>query len=303
MLEEHDPQAPRGRGLSHGKVILLGEHAVVYGVPALAAGIDRGARAEVTAHAQDEIVFAGQLLPSDHELYSAWAAARRVLSAPPARVALDLDIPTGSGLGASAALGVAGVRALLDFLGHEPSDNRLVSAVDAWERVFHGNPSGVDAAAARHTGVLRYVRGEVPEPVHLREPITLAVAVAAPPASTKLMVEGVAKLRTARPEAFDRVLQGIEALVVNAIGCLRAGDVVGLGRLMDLNQMLLASWLVSTDAIEDACRLARDAGALGAKLTGSGGGGCVIALCRDDPAAVLAAWHSAGLRAFSCHVG
>jgi mevalonate kinase len=112
------------------------------------------------------------------------------------------------------------------------------------------------------------------------------------------MVEAVARLRERRPELVDKTMSGIAALVQNAKLCVESGDVIGLGRLLDLNQMLLSGLFVSTEGIERACAVARQAGALGAKLTGSGGGGAVIALVGADPAPVLSALTEAGFEAF-----
>src|SRR5690606_3315749 len=112
---------------------------------------------------------------------------------------------------------------------------------------------------------------------------------AGPSARTKTMVESVANLRRRRSELVDKSLEAIHSLVENAALCLKAGDLVGLGKLMDYNQMLLSGLFLSTSEIEDACRIARDEGALGAKLTGAGGGGSVIALA-EDPDAIVAGW-------------
>ena len=292
----------RGLGRASGKAILLGEHAVVYGIPALVTGLGRGAVALAEQALDDSIVLSGHSLAPDHELHRALGALREKLQLPPQRLVLELEIPAGSGLGASAALGVASARALAHGCGRTLSDVELLSAVQAWEEVFHGNPSGVDAAAACGSHVLRFVRGQQAERIQLRSPFTLCVAVAAPPASTKEMVQSVAKIRQARPDAFERVLEAMESLVQNATVCLRTGDMSGLGKLMDLNQMLLASWMVSTSPIERACERARKAGALGAKLTGSGGGGCVIALAADDPEPILAGWQEMDLPCFACQI-
>jgi mevalonate kinase len=116
------------------------------------------------------------------------------------------------------------------------------------------------------------------------------------------MVDGVARLREKKPDVVNKSLEGIEALVKNAALCIEAGDLIGLGKLLDLNQMLLSGLFLSTEQIEDACAWAREAGALGAKLTGSGGGGCVIALVEDDPSPVLEAWRKKGLTCFASSV-
>jgi mevalonate kinase len=99
-----------------------------------------------------------------------------------------------------------------------------------------------------------------------------------------------------------RTFGAIDSLVQNARLALEAGDHVGLGKLMDLNQVLLSGLMVSTEEIETMCSLARETGALGVKLTGSGGGGCVVALVDEDPTPIVAAWEKAGFRAFSTRV-
>lgn len=296
-------------GTAPGKVILLGEHAVVYGVPALAAALGKGARAHVAESDADRIRFDGVLLDTDHELYRGLTSARSLLGAPPVTLDLGLDIPRGSGLGASAALGVATARALGELIAarsnDRPSQARIARAADSWERVFHGNPSGVDRAAAMGHGVLRYVRGEEPAPIVSARTLPLVIAVAGPPASTREMVDGVARLRTHNPEQFAKNLAAIHALVDAATGYLRSGDLISLGKLLDLCQMILAGWMLSTEAIERAIAVARGAGALGAKLTGSGGGGCIVALAAGEPEAkrIEQALKDGGFAAFRCNIG
>ena len=174
------------------------------------------------------------------------------------------------------------VNALLDAFGK--LDTSAVSA--AWAEVTRIEAelgqARVDAAAAVHGGCIWFTKRTGVEPVKLARDLSLAIAVAGPPASTKEMVEGVARLRERRPEVVNQALDGIAALVRNAKLCIEAGDVSGLGKLMDLNQMLPSGLFLSTEGIELACELARKAGALGAKLTGAGGGGSVVALVDED---------------------
>ncbi|HEX2672801.1 MAG TPA: mevalonate kinase [Polyangiaceae bacterium] len=289
---------------ANGKVILLGEHAVVYGVPAIAAGIERGVEATASP-AEDSTLRIGERFASvadESELGRAFAALLASLGAEKFRVEANLELPPGSGLGASAALGVAIARAVLSAQGAPEDSERVLAAAAAWEGVYHGNPSGIDAAAAAHSGCLLFDKLNGPRPLLLARDLVLAIGLAGPPASTKLMVESVARQRERRPELFEKALQAIAALVGNAKLCLEAGDLPGLGSLMNYNQMLLSGMFVSTEGIERCCALAREAGALGAKLTGAGGGGAVIALCDGDSAPILAAWRKASVECFASRV-
>jgi mevalonate kinase len=295
------------RARASGKVILLGEHAVVYGVPALAVGLDRGVEVEVEP-ARVASIAIGERRAVDgdgSEMARALVALLGALDAGPVAVRASLELPAGSGLGVSGALGVAVARAVLGVESPQAAPEaraQVLAAAAAWEGVFHGSPSGIDAAVAESGGCIEFSRGEGIETVRLGRALPLVVAVAGPPASTKLMVSEVARLRERRPEVVGKAFDGIRALVKNARLCLEVGDLPGLGKLMDLNQMLLAGLMVSTEGIERACDVARRAGALGAKLTGAGGGGVVVALADLDPEPVLAAFRNAGIDCFSATV-
>ncbi|MEB2311388.1 MAG: mevalonate kinase [Sorangiineae bacterium] len=291
-------------GRAYGKVILLGEHAVVYGVPAIAAGLDRGAHARATLDEAPSLVIAGApVTPSDgSELGRAFGAILESLEAPALRVELDLELPAGCGLGASAAMGAATARAVLEALGRDATPRAVLTATEAWERVFHGNPSGIDAAAATLGGCLVFSRADGPRALAVARPLNLAIGLAGPPAPTRAMVESVARLSERRPALVEKSLEGIRSLVTGACLAIAAGDAASLGKLLDLNQMLLAGLLVSTEELELACRIAREAGALGAKLTGAGGGGAVVALTGASPEPVLEAWRRRGIEGFSARV-
>ena len=299
-------------GRACGKVILLGEHAVVYGVPAIAVGIDRGARARAAllpagpsrlhVRGWNLDVDEGQ---TDQDLARAFRAlleaARTALPSLPAlRVEVEADLPPGGGLGCSAAMGVAIARAV------DPgcSDEVLQERAMAWERVFHGNPSGVDAAVAARGGCIFFRRGETLEPVRARGTLHLCIGSTGTTSSTRSMVDSVARLRAANPEIVEQSFEAVRSLVHGARAAIVSGDRFGLGRLMDLNQTLLGALFVSTPAIEKMCAVARASGALGAKLTGAGGGGAVVALVPATAAgeAVLAAWKKEGFDGFAACV-
>ncbi len=304
----------RSEGSAWGKVILLGEHAVVYGVPALAVGIDRGAVASAVRVGEGPCRLRVVGLEADiaeddpdHDLARAFHAlleAERSHSSTGnpegLLVTARADLPPGGGLGCSAALGVAIARTVAAEAGEE----RIRDLAMAWERIFHGSPSGVDAAVASRGGCMIFERGRAIESVRPKGALTLCVGSTGHASSTKTMVEAVARLRQRRPEVVGKAFEGIASLVQNARLAVEVGDRVGLGRLMDLNQMILSGLFVSTEEIERLCSLARDAGALGAKLTGAGGGGSVIALVTGAAAAerVLEAWKADGFWGFGTRI-
>jgi mevalonate kinase len=293
-------------------VILLGEHAVVYGVPALAVGIERGVRAiarpshtgatSLSVAQWDTQVTAGD--PSD--LGQALGALVRASAAQAAlTIEASVELPPGGGLGCSAALGVAVARAIDPDAGTHTITERVM----AWERVFHGNPSGVDAAAASRGGCLLFSKGRSGETATIEDlragaPLTLCVGSSGASSSTAEMVARVARLRAERPDAVLAAFQGIGDLVASARLALKRGDRLGVGRLMDHAQVHLSALELSTHAIDRMCRLAKGAGAFGVKLTGAGGGGSVVALVNGGPGAwqVLHAWRGAGFEGFVTRV-
>jgi mevalonate kinase len=281
-------------GFGRGKVILLGEHGVVYGRPALAASIAQGvtARAEV-AEADGLVIdpWGARVIPSaegEDPLARAFGAVLALYDAarPALAVHAEVGLPGGAGLGCSAALGVAVIAAIDEQLGMARSPEELAQASMSWERVFHGNPSGIDSAmAAGAAGIAVYRRGEPLEPVRPKRPLCLVVGHSGEPGSTALTVREVARQHARHPERVEQTFDAIASLVRNGQLAIEAGDLRALGQLMDLNQGLLAGLMVSTARLEDLCAAARDAGALGAKLTGGGGGGCMIALVSGSAAA------------------
>ena len=300
----------------HGKIILLGEHAVVYGKPGLAAGLARGAHACAAPASEATLSVApwgvevraahAAATPDGEMLRQAFAAllARYDGPAPSMRVEATVELPSGAGLGASAALSVAIVRALDDALGIARDDDQVAELALAAERVFHGDPSGLDTALAAHGGVALFRKGQSLERVRVRQPAWFVVAHSGESASTKQTVASVARQRERAPAKVNQVLDAIEEVVLNGRTALEDGELGRLGQLMELNHKLLNALLLSTSRLEAMCTTAREAGALGAKLTGGGGGGCMIALTADAAGAekVRAALAATGHDAFVTEV-
>ena len=310
-----------GRG--HGKLILLGEHAVVWGCPAIAASLGAGATATIRGVSSDGATLIRVFEEDRPEtpLFTTSPAPdgeapiERAMSALMARFPLtdpiDIDItlgiPPGAGLGSSAALAVAIADALGAATGNRDADV-IEDAVAASEAIFHGNASGIDQAAAMGRGLFRFQRDTGRAritPLDLPS-FDVLVCQATSGASTANMVAGVAARRQRHPKSVGLIGDAIESIVEEAIEAIRAEDLVRLGELCDLNHGLLASLGVSTQELDLACHLAREAGALGAKLTGAGGGGCVFAIVDaegDRREAILTAWRARGLRCFATTLG
>jgi mevalonate kinase len=144
--------------------------------------------------------------------------------------------------------------------------------------VFHGNPSGIDNTMSAVGGVALFRRGEPLQPLRSNKPLHLVVGYSGESSSTKEMVASVRRQLEQDPERVTKTFEGIESLVRNAKLAIEAGDVVALGQLLDLNHTLLSSLMLCTTKLDAMCQRAREAGALGAKMTGAGGGGCMFAL-------------------------
>lgn len=294
-------------GTGGGKLILFGEHAVVYGHPAIVAGLGVGAVAKVRpcdearlrlvdADTGAERANVGRDEPD--ELSRAFDVILRTFEVPsPVEINVVISLPIGAGLGSSAALATAVSRALEKFMGDpDAPPDQVDTAVAASEAVFHGNASGIDQAAAREPGVFEYRRtaeGPRTKPLDVSG-FSLLVCRAGKAASTAKMVGRVRDLHTRQPAASFAIDEAIGELAATGAGALEAADWEAAGDLMNINHGLLCALGVSTLELDHACHVARRAGALGAKLTGSGGGGCVFAIAPGREDAVLGAWKQRG---------
>lgn len=282
-----------------GKAILFGEHFVVYGARALALGVNPGVSVtweRVSAGHELHIPQWDLALRADNEgneLQQAFAALLTALEfeVPPLRVTAAMHLPSGSGLGSSASLGIATLIACEEAAGVSLSREERVVAGFSWERVFHGNPSGFDHATAIYGGLVSYQRNRQPAlTTHdCATDLQLVIAQVQPGASTRRMVEGVAAWRDTHAEAFAALLSDAERRFEHALQAIEHADLSTLGALMDDNHRALQEIGVSTPALDFAVEKARAAGALGAKLTGAGGGGCMIALVNEESATHVAA--------------
>ena len=283
-----------------GKVILCGEHAVVYGQPAIALPL---ADIRATATVADGTPGGGVSfdLPDVGEHWRLSAEQQHPLATlvrltlerltlaalPDLQIVLRSMIPIASGMGSGAALGAALVKALTTHLGTPLTPDEVSRIVYESERFFHGTPSGIDNTVVSYEQAIWFMRrqphGESPvapliEPLVVGHPFALVVGDTGVHAPTQIMVDGLRARWQREPERFEALFAQIGQLVGEMRAILATGDTLALGTALDHNQVLLRELGVSSPELEQLIMVARAAGALGAKLSGGGGGGIMLAL-------------------------
>jgi mevalonate kinase len=294
-----------GNGEGHGKIIIFGEHFVVYGAPAIAAGISNSAKVEVKKADANRIVSEQRVVPQ-----LSVAAIGNVLAAMGMKekyeVTLTGDLPTEGGLGSSAAFCVGLVRALADEKRLHLTPEQVNRFAYEGEKAFHGNPSGIDNYIATHRGVVEFTRGRTPleskfVDLELERPLHFVVSMTGKIGSTPKMIEAVRKFREADGEGFQQLMDEYFKIADEGRKFIEKGKLDEIGSLMNANQNLLSELGVSDERNEAIIALAMKEGALGAKLTGGGGGGCCICLARDEKhaAGIAHALEKKGFRSFT----
>ena len=296
--------------LGYGKIILMGEHSVVYGYHAIAAPIGLTVRAQVTRQGSgrepviaDWDVDGSVREPIRADLshrVAALIATRLGVSAAGLRVDVFSHLPRASGLGASAAFAVALIRAVADSFQLTISDAEVSSLAFECEQIVHGTPSGIDNTVATFGRSVLFQKTDAPSGHTIRDiftphPIPIVIGLSGVQSLTAQTVGLVRSAWQRNPARYDAIFGQIDGLVLSGVDALRRGDIAELGELMNINQGLLNALQVSSPEIEALVAIARRAGALGAKLTGGGGGGAMIAIAEPggtDP--IITAMRSAG---------
>lgn len=278
------------------KIILLGEHAVVYGKPSLAVPVSalrayarsvplpHGSGLQITAVDLDNKNLVVDSLVQDQPLVKAASLLLDFLKCTPpdANILLHSEIPLASGMGSGAAITTALLRALLDILDQSLSDNELNNLVYEVEKIYHGTPSGVDNTVIVFEQPIYFVRTKPIERLKIFTPFTLLIADTGVAASTKVAVGDVRRLYNTNEMIVSAVLDSIEHLVIRGRTAIEAGDLFSLGKVMNENHELLQKLTVSSPILDNLVQVAQSAGAFGAKLTGGGRGGNMIALVSKE---------------------
>jgi len=305
-----------------GKVTLFGEHAVVYGEPAIVMAINKRAYVEVNLRNDSkirviapDIVIKGVVLTFDQNIFSVEsevASARSELSYIVKAIELiaknygvfkgaDIrvwsEMPVGAGLGTSAAITIATIKAYSEATGLDLDKKSI--AVLGWqtEREVQGTASPMDTSIATYGGIIQV------QPLNndinierLKVPIKLPIIIGyvSREYKTKDMVAKVRLLKEKYGNIINPIISAIGQVSRKARISLESGDLKEVGELMNINHGLLEALGVSTKQLNDMVYAARKAGAIGAKLTGAGGGGCIIALTLEKHESVSLAIKSVG---------
>lgn len=305
-----------------GKVILVGEHAVVYGAQAIALPIDIGIRVAIYRSPRENdgpsIRGIGPYLMGDiivnlnstgpSILKQALGYLREIFGPKIHQVAIvvDANLPPGRGLGSSASLSVALIRGLYRYFAMPLADNELEKHALALETIFHGRPSGIDHGVVIKEKAIGFKRQEQNRsslwPIAIKSNLKLVIGLVGPHDGTKNAVAELGERRKRHLDVYDRIFAGLDAIAQEMEIALIAGQQASVGELMNVAQGYLNALALSTPEIEKLCGIAKNRGALGAKLTGAGGGGAVIALCDGNEDDLAQAFRAAGYQSIITEV-
>lgn len=282
-------------GEATGKIILMGEHAVVYGEPSLAIPFPKATIQTTVTQSKGpitiECIYHSGLLSTAPDrlanLVTVVDVSLKALRQEAKDFSLHItsSIPAERGMGSSAAVAVATVRALYNYFNEPLSHEQLLELVNVSEVIAHGNPSGLDAAMTSGESPLYYIKGQPFIPFSLSLDAYLVVGDTGVKGQTRDAVSSIATLMESNPEETSQDIHHLGELADKAKIAIEKNQPVEVGKLMHQAHLLLTKLGVSNNQLNHLVDAALEAGALGAKLTGGGRGGCMVALADNEVAA------------------
>jgi len=289
---------PAFSATSPGKIILFGEHAVVYGEPAIAVPVfSTQAKAIVSARVQGkpgeiwieapDISLSAPMdqLDINHHLRAAIEIViddKDLDQVPSCKIQITSEMPPSSGLGSSAAISISLIRAFSAFLGKRLNDEKVSDLAYELEKIHHGTPSGIDNTVISHQKPVYYRKGKPFDFLEIGEEFSVLIVFSGLPGNTRKAVEGVRDRWQNEPDRYKRIFSRIGEITQAAKEIIETGNPDHLGPLMNENHELLQKIGVSSPELDYLVSAASKAGALGAKLSGGGLGGHIIALVKSD---------------------
>jgi mevalonate kinase len=286
-----------GKGIGFGKTILLGEHFVVYGLPAIASAISDYTLAEVEEGESGMTLIDDRPAVEGYKDIKQGEISRGIelilnfmkidVNKTPLKITLSGNLECASGIGASAALASSIARALSKHFNLGLNDDQINEIAYEGEKGSAGTPSGVDNTCSTYGGMLIFEKNLAGGPnkiqrIEISKPLEIVMANTGITQETKEVVADVRKEKEKDPQRFDAIFNEYKKIFDEANISLKKGNIKNIGKLMDQNQELLRQINVSCPEVEKIVSIAKKNGALGAKLTGTGRGGLVICLSPDS---------------------
>ena len=279
----------QGIGTSHAKIILMGEHSVVYGQPAIALPLPSVQLSVTLSSRQDNqrIIKSRYYHGSLENLPSSMIGIKKLIDTLSARfndqetgwdLKIESQLPAERGMGSSAASAIAIIRAFFDYYDEPLDRTLLLQLADVEEQITHRSPSGLDAATVSSDKPLFYVKGRIGVPIEMNLDGSLVIADTGKKGATKEAILAVKDELKNNDEKAEDHIKHLGELVNQTKDYLAQNNIVKLGDALNFAQTDLAALNVSDPSLDHLIHVARDNGALGAKLTGGGRGGCMIAL-------------------------
>jgi len=287
------------KGKGYAKIILFGEHFVVYGLPGIAAGLDKCVEidAEKTKGSEDVIfddkVYKQKISMKEEpehikcKLFNTMFSDEEFLEKKGIKFSINANFAPGGGMGYSAALCVAMARAMNSLFSQNWKDEKINELAYKGECINHGNPSGIDNTCATYGTTILFEKDLTGgknkiRPIKCDSAMYVVLADTGIKHDTKQSVSDVKKRKEENPSEYEKIFADYKKIITNAKTALKFGEIEEIGKLMNQNQDLLRKIGVSCPQAEEIIKLSNYENAVGAKVTGAGNGGNVLVLCRDE---------------------
>ena len=278
----------RGVGNSHAKIILIGEHSVVYGQPAIALPLqDIKTKATLQTQPDGQTINSRYFQGSIADMPETMAGVAKLITKLKQHFAgnddhweltIESDIPAERGMGSSAATAVAIVRTFFDYYRQSLNRDELLKWADIEEQVTHRSPSGLDAATVSSDSPLWFIKGQDGSQFDWQLDATMVIADTGIKGATKEAITAVKQRLASQPESTNRLIEHLGQLASATKTVLINNEVMKLGAILNAAQHDLGQLGVSDQTLDQLINAANENGSLGAKLTGGGRGGCLFAI-------------------------
>lgn len=278
-----------GIGHAHGKIILIGEHSVVYSQPAIALpfkGVQVSVKVTPSEHMTIDCIYHQGLLeeaPSQLDNIKAVTLEvfKRLNKQQNFNIHIESTIPQERGMGSSAAVANATIAAIYDYYDEVLDKQTQFELAQVAEAISHGDPSGLDALITVSDKPLYFVKGQEIAELDIETKGYLIIGDTGEKGQTKLAVQALGQRKLENPQLVDELIYGLGRLAHSVKELLKGNDLYTIGSIMNKSQQYLSQMGISNSSLNNLITISNQSGSLGSKLTGGGWGGCMLALSDD----------------------